>query len=1101
MPEPTRAVFLSYASADAEAARRICEALRTAGVEVWFDVDGGLETGDEWDAKIRRQIKECVLFLPLVSANTQAREEGYFRIEWDLAAERARGFASGVAFILPIVLDDTREPEALVPDRFRSVQWTRARAGELPPETRTRLARLWSHRVGLAAQQSRPPAQALAEATPLEPAPELPRTRGPRRWGIAIGATALAATVAAFVLTRKGTLLSPTADPGSPTVVSAASAPGTDPAAGPRQHSAAASAPAATRDWPRRPELKRATTLLDGLNAIPEDFRLAEEIARQAVEKEPTDPECLTVMARVHSQWLLRGWDRSQERFQKAKAAAERALQLSPDEPEAHLALAIYLFTRGVERSRALDLAQRAVDLWPDEPRFHRIRNNCLFTLNLPGGPVGTELTPLDQNPGVRQAIEAAEQAVQRFPRDPLVRYDLSRLYRDVGRWADFERVNEEVLTLAPVANALVWRARARFGLHGDLPGMKAALDQVPARVRGIERTVYSYFIYAAFSGRTEEGLAALDSITEPWMADFDYRGPKALLAGTLLERAGKKELARLQFELALDQIRRARTESGNDVATYLIEAWTLWGLGRMDEARTALRVYNESLARPWVIAPVTTWWFGPTAANLLFGERDTALALIREATATRPEGRATLRSRLGIDPRMAAFREDPVIQALLAEPSASPAASAAASPPPAAAPLSEAAQLAARAKSLYTRFAYTRQDLATAEELARRATQLDPGLADAWGALAGAGGTMIQRSWDVSEARLMATQEAASKALGLAPEHPEALWSLGYVLGRQGSTEQAAELFRRAYAAAPDDNRMPRAYAGALVQLGDNDEEKIVLEAALKRFPDDPLIHYNLAQNEVSPVRGIDDPARVKRALAHLDAGFAAQPLGNILIYKALVTVGATGDLKAARKIFTEMDKLPLAERTEDRAVFVALWLATLERDVSRANAAAALTARNYFEDRIVHRRPKAWSLALARQAAGKENLARLEWQRAESLLRDRLRSAPNDVLLTSELAMTLAWLGRGDEADALMKPLEAAWREEPTLSRSRALADYAAARGDGAKAGLHLRDCLGKVLLLSTPLFRLDPWFDKVRDHPDVQRALAEAESRIKP
>jgi len=35
------AVFLSYASQDAEAARRICEALRSGGVEVWFDQEGG----------------------------------------------------------------------------------------------------------------------------------------------------------------------------------------------------------------------------------------------------------------------------------------------------------------------------------------------------------------------------------------------------------------------------------------------------------------------------------------------------------------------------------------------------------------------------------------------------------------------------------------------------------------------------------------------------------------------------------------------------------------------------------------------------------------------------------------------------------------------------------------------------------------------------------------------------------------------------------------------------------------------------------------------------------------------------------------------------
>ena len=33
----TQAIFLSYASQDADAARRLCDALRAAGLEVWFD--------------------------------------------------------------------------------------------------------------------------------------------------------------------------------------------------------------------------------------------------------------------------------------------------------------------------------------------------------------------------------------------------------------------------------------------------------------------------------------------------------------------------------------------------------------------------------------------------------------------------------------------------------------------------------------------------------------------------------------------------------------------------------------------------------------------------------------------------------------------------------------------------------------------------------------------------------------------------------------------------------------------------------------------------------------------------------------------------------
>jgi hypothetical protein len=68
----TPAVFITYASQDANAALRICDALRTAGLEVWFD-QSDLRGGDAWDAAIRRQVKECALFLPVISANTDAR--------------------------------------------------------------------------------------------------------------------------------------------------------------------------------------------------------------------------------------------------------------------------------------------------------------------------------------------------------------------------------------------------------------------------------------------------------------------------------------------------------------------------------------------------------------------------------------------------------------------------------------------------------------------------------------------------------------------------------------------------------------------------------------------------------------------------------------------------------------------------------------------------------------------------------------------------------------------------------------------------------------------------------------------------------------------
>ena len=132
MSEPAnRAVFLSYAHEDAAAAQRIANALRAFGVEVWFD-QSELRGGDAWDQKIRRQIHECALFLPLISSNTQARAEGYFRREWKLAVERTQDLADDVAFLVPVVIDDTPDAAARVPEKFKEVQWTRLSGGGAP---------------------------------------------------------------------------------------------------------------------------------------------------------------------------------------------------------------------------------------------------------------------------------------------------------------------------------------------------------------------------------------------------------------------------------------------------------------------------------------------------------------------------------------------------------------------------------------------------------------------------------------------------------------------------------------------------------------------------------------------------------------------------------------------------------------------------------------------------------------------------------------------------------------------------------------------------------------------------------------------------------
>ena len=104
--------------------------MRSAGLEVWFD-ESELRGGDQWDAKIRKQIDACTLFIPVVSQHTQDRSKGYFRLEWKLAVDQTHLLAEGVPFIAPVVIDDTRESEAVVPPEFMRVQWSRL-PGALP---------------------------------------------------------------------------------------------------------------------------------------------------------------------------------------------------------------------------------------------------------------------------------------------------------------------------------------------------------------------------------------------------------------------------------------------------------------------------------------------------------------------------------------------------------------------------------------------------------------------------------------------------------------------------------------------------------------------------------------------------------------------------------------------------------------------------------------------------------------------------------------------------------------------------------------------------------------------------------------------------------
>ena len=117
---------------DADAAGRLRDAIRGLGGDVWFDKDR-ISPGDAWEPEVLSRIRHGVqLFVPVISANTEAEDEGYVFREWVEAVERSRSIM-GRRFIVPVVIDSDYHGDASryrrIPEAFGHLQFGCAPGG------------------------------------------------------------------------------------------------------------------------------------------------------------------------------------------------------------------------------------------------------------------------------------------------------------------------------------------------------------------------------------------------------------------------------------------------------------------------------------------------------------------------------------------------------------------------------------------------------------------------------------------------------------------------------------------------------------------------------------------------------------------------------------------------------------------------------------------------------------------------------------------------------------------------------------------------------------------------------------------------------------
>lgn len=578
-----KAVFLSYASEDAAAARRIAEALRAEGVEVWFD-QSELVGGDAWDHSIRRQIRECALFAAVISANTQARGEGYFRLEWKLAADRSHLMARDQTFFLPIVIDDTPYGEARVPEEFHAVQWTHLPGGENSTAFCARVLALLRGTTAprIPSGSSHP---AWRSHPPLPPKPAGPRAgAGRRRAGLAVAAVVLGG-LGIFWLVR----LRPE----------------------PARAAPAAASPTGAGSESQQLVARARAQFQGNDDAYRGSFTIAEDLLKRAVRLDSVDGEVWAAYCQLSTDLYRYGYDRTPARLEALREQAERAIRLAPDSVEAQLAQGSAADYLGLDSATTVAklraLAQRA----PDNFRVWHALGRQL-------GRAGA----------VDEALQAFKQGDEVARTSPIPMTDATTYLLAAGRYAEAEAAVQKALARGINGRALNWDLVLKLCWRGDLGAAAAAIEKWPAAYFHEDRGASLAGLVWLWRREPQKALAIYEEIPRDYLRDICFTGPRAALTALAHQQAGNREAAQADWAQAIAAANHELTVAPNSLdALY----WKAWALAERGETRAAEEVRQEIRQRrpTWTQPSYYSMEAKMAGLALVLGEIDEALAIL----------------------------------------------------------------------------------------------------------------------------------------------------------------------------------------------------------------------------------------------------------------------------------------------------------------------------------------------------------------------------------------------------------------------------------------------------------------------------------------
>jgi TolB-like protein/cytochrome c-type biogenesis protein CcmH/NrfG len=338
----------------------------------------------------------------------------------------------------------------------------------------------------------------------------------------------------------------------------------------------AAEAPSAPLSEARKLVAQARALFDDGDQSNHENFFLADDLLKRALSLDATDGEVWAAQAQLSGRVYFYGFDRTTARREAMRIQAERAVKLAPGSIEAQLAMAGYLtFGGGSETaSEAVQVLDQLAERAPQNRRiFWTLGSACSVAGKIDESAAAFRrgnLIPGGDPEGLALAT--------------------GQLFYH-GRYAEAEEVVAQSLALRPVGRAQLMDVQIKLNWRGDLEGAAEALARWPAWLRLEDRGGFVASQVWMWRREPDKAIAALNALSQDFLNDSFFVGPKAGLLALAHELADRPQAARQEWGNARRVTERVIAgEPGNKRAA----AWRAIALARLGQQAEAEKLLGE---------------------------------------------------------------------------------------------------------------------------------------------------------------------------------------------------------------------------------------------------------------------------------------------------------------------------------------------------------------------------------------------------------------------------------------------------------------------------------------------------------------------------